>query len=412
KNNLDNDAQENLWNRIMKVKDGESEKLSKKHEKVSDESKSGAVDKDTERQQQIRDEIIAIKKGMAERAKNGLDSPDYDAAYEDAQDDRVIDLLKEAYGTNEAEDPRIVKAVRELNDYEDRLVNNDPDVKAGKILRNISESRLKNAEWSDADEEARFLEFLDILKQKFGTDNLDDPRIQDALSRATEKINLDHEWLVASEKSDDSSDSGASLREDLAKIPDLEESENNPTKIMDSVEPVDFSHLPPNPFERINQSKEYEGNSNLAMKAKIDTAKRMVTQGLSPEDALRSLVLASMSDFDNIAIQKFNDEGIDSPTEEQLKIHKEQLINSLYKSLSAETTKSPAGKSSPKETSLSRGVDKGVDKLSKYVDRKTRKYVYKIEDFKNNPEKQKKRKMILAGLGSAALSAATFLRFS
>jgi hypothetical protein len=351
---------------------------------------------------------MAIKKGMAERAKNGLDNVDYDVAYEDAQDDRVIDLLKEAYGTNEAEDPRIVKAVRELNDYEDRLVNNDPDVKAGKILRNISESRLKNAEWSDADEEARFLEFLDILKQKFGTDNLDDPRIQDALSRATEKINLDHEWLVAKEKSDNYSRASASLQEELAKIPDLEKSEDLPTKIVDNVEVGD---LPLNPFERINQSKEYEGNSNLAMRAKIDVAKRMVAQGLSPGDALGSLVLASNSDLDKIVIQKFSDEGIDSPTEEQLKMHKEQLIDSLFKTLSTIPKKSPESKTYSKETSLSRGVDKGVDKLSKYVNRKTSRYIYKVEDFKNNPEKQKKYKIIAAGLGGVAISAATYFSF-
>lgn len=406
KNNLDNDAQENLWSRIMKVKDNESEKLGEKGEVESDKTKRKIETID--RKQQIRDEIMAIKKGMAERAKNGLDNVDYDVAFEDAQDDKVIDLLKEAYDTNDAEDPRIVKAVKELDDYEDKLVNDDPEVKAGKILRNISEGRHKNTGWSETDEEVQFLEFLDTLKKQFGTDNLDDPRIQDALNKATEKIKLDHEWLVAKEKSDNYSRASASLQEELAKIPDLEKSEDLPTKIVDNVEVGD---LPLNPFERINQSKEYEGNSNLAMRAKIDVAKRMVAQGLSPGDALGSLVLASNSDLDKIVIQKFSDEGIDSPTEEQLKMHKEQLIDSLFKTLSTIPKKSPESKTYSKETSLSRGVDKGVDKLSKYVNRKTSRYIYKVEDFKNNPEKQKKYKIIAAGLGGVAISAATYFSF-
>lgn len=393
KNGLDSDAQDNLWNRIMRVKDGEGEKL-------GGEGKNKESEKPADRKLEIRDEVIAIKRGMAERAKKGLDSPEYDVDFEEEADKKVVELLKEAYDTKDGSDPRVENALRELDSFEERLTNgavevDDPELKASKVLRDIAEGRFNGAEWSNQDEENSFLEFLDILKDQFGTDDLDDPRIHSALSRATDKIQAEHNWLVTNEAG--RKDEESSLREDLAKIPDLERDNSEAeTKVLT---PEELAKLPPNVFERLN--KEFAERPNAGLKNKVDYAKYIVSQGVTPEQALTALISASEADFERIGRLKMLEIGVTEPTDEQLNVYREKMIESLRGALATETTKvNPETVSTEKQSFRQRAAD-----LARKIDINARALVGRIAEYFDDPEKGTKRKYVAAGAGIIALFA-------
>ena len=386
-NNLDNDAQENLWNRIMKVKDGESQKLGSKSTEVEKQQKLDS----------LRDEILKIKQEMVDRASKGLDSPDYDVEFEDTQDDKIRKLLAEGYGTDDLDDPRVVADMKELDAYEDRLTHgsdskvkeSDPELEAGRILRRISEGRF-NGEFDDTDEEQAFLEFLDILKGQFGTDSLEDERVQSALSRATDKINEDIKWL-----NDNASFTGTPLHEDLANIPDME------------IDKGDVDHSAE--LGRINE--QFKEQPNLGLRLKREYINRLVKEGTPATEALNLMVESSEEDIVRIAKIKLAEIGIDDPTEEQISIYRTKFIESMRAELQELEQNNLELEETIAVPVTSRGWQQKISDLSRKIAVSAQNTGYKVAEYFKHPEKGQKRTRVAAGLGVLAVAGGVLITY-